>query len=551
MGFLFITIAIAAAMSGGGYLIIHSHEVAKAREEERRLAMAGFREVLTRELRRTKASGFDFAELVARAEIDRGDADEVARELFGRYTQKVFSDGVVTDDERRTLGRLAAALQISADMAASIEAKAKEERYRKAASDAVADGVVTPEELEELERLRRSLGIGREERIAPAAKHATVVYAAHVREAFSDGVVSTDERRTLDRLAVALEISNDVAASIEAKAKGERYQRAVADAMADGVLTYGELDDLERLRQSLGVSRSEGLALAESDARAVYVEEMRRIVHAGQFSTDVQADLNRLKRGLAVTNGDAARFLKSHAEGLFRECVTMALQDGVVTAEELRMIDWLQEEAGLSDAQVAPFRREIRDAERRNAYREGKLPTVHTSKLLEGGETCHLDQSCRYEYQTTKKSYMAHGELLVTSKKIAFLSPSKSITFQPSKILDLALYSGCLEVKCSSRQGTGHYIVDDPRTLEAILTGVVRKHKFLLSESYSTTRTRHIPDDVKREVWDRDGGRCARCGASDYLEFDHVIPHSRGGANTVGNVQLLCRRCNNLKSDRI
>lgn len=64
-------------------------------------------------------------------------------------------------------------------------------------------------------------------------------------------------------------------------------------------------------------------------------------------------------------------------------------------------------------------------------------------------------------------------------------------------------------------------------------------------------RSRRIPQDVKAAVWQRDQGQCAECGASEYLEFDHVIPFSKGGANTEGNVQLLCRSCNLSKSDRI
>jgi len=58
---------------------------------------------------------------------------------------------------------------------------------------------------------------------------------------------------------------------------------------------------------------------------------------------------------------------------------------------------------------------------------------------------------------------------------------------------------------------------------------------------------RAIPQDVKIAVSARDGGRCRRCGSTHKLHFDHVIPLSRGGANTVANIQLLCGVCNRAK----
>jgi len=56
-----------------------------------------------------------------------------------------------------------------------------------------------------------------------------------------------------------------------------------------------------------------------------------------------------------------------------------------------------------------------------------------------------------------------------------------------------------------------------------------------------------IPEAIRHAVWRRDEGRCVECGSQDALEFDHLIPYSRGGANTERNLQLLCERCNRKK----
>jgi 5-methylcytosine-specific restriction endonuclease McrA len=60
-----------------------------------------------------------------------------------------------------------------------------------------------------------------------------------------------------------------------------------------------------------------------------------------------------------------------------------------------------------------------------------------------------------------------------------------------------------------------------------------------------------IPDDVKVFVWQRDSGRCVRCGSNERLEFDHIIPVSLGGANTARNLQVLCEPCNRSKGAAI
>ena len=60
-----------------------------------------------------------------------------------------------------------------------------------------------------------------------------------------------------------------------------------------------------------------------------------------------------------------------------------------------------------------------------------------------------------------------------------------------------------------------------------------------------------ISSNVKREVWRRDQGHCARCGSRENLEYDHIIPVGKGGSNTARNIELLCQECNRKKSGKI
>jgi hypothetical protein len=60
-----------------------------------------------------------------------------------------------------------------------------------------------------------------------------------------------------------------------------------------------------------------------------------------------------------------------------------------------------------------------------------------------------------------------------------------------------------------------------------------------------------IEEEVRIFVWQRDNGCCVKCGSQERLEFDHVIPVSKGGSSTARNIQILCERCNREKGDSI
>ena len=64
--------------------------------------------------------------------------------------------------------------------------------------------------------------------------------------------------------------------------------------------------------------------------------------------------------------------------------------------------------------------------------------------------------------------------------------------------------------------------------------------------------------EVAREVYARDEGQCTfvaedgrRCGARDFIEFDHIDPHGLGGDPTVQNLRLRCRAHNQLYARQV
>jgi 5-methylcytosine-specific restriction endonuclease McrA len=70
-------------------------------------------------------------------------------------------------------------------------------------------------------------------------------------------------------------------------------------------------------------------------------------------------------------------------------------------------------------------------------------------------------------------------------------------------------------------------------------------------------QTRHIPDDVRDEVFVRDNGQCTftgwngtRCQCRKGLQIDHIIPFAAGGTHDPSNLRLLCGAHNRLHAEQ-
>jgi hypothetical protein len=98
------------------------------------------------------------------------------------------------------------------------------------------------------------------------------------------------------------------------------------------------------------------------------------------------------------------------------------------------------------------------------------------------------------------------------------------------------------------------------RALTALLQELVKRKQAATDRPRGgrepVSGSRHIPAEVRRAVWFRDGGRCAfvgrngcRCTEQGFLELHHVTPYATGGPATVENIQLRCRAHNGYEAE--
>jgi hypothetical protein len=116
------------------------------------------------------------------------------------------------------------------------------------------------------------------------------------------------------------------------------------------------------------------------------------------------------------------------------------------------------------------------------------------------------------------------------------------------------------------RVGPGNLVAVIDRALD-LLIEEVEKERFGVGRTPKSTAaeaeqrevvTRHIPDAIKREVFERDGGQCTyvsdegrRCEERGGLEFEHLEGFARTRRHAVDALTLHCRVHNQHCADKL
>lgn len=187
----------------------------------------------------------------------------------------------------------------------------------------------------------------------------------------------------------------------------------------------------------------------------------------------------------------------------------------------------------------------------------GNIPIARTSIHLDSDEIAHFTIPTNY-YKQNKETKIIAGTLIGTNKSMYFVSEmgrdSAKLSWNNVLEIDRSVSSPSLHIRVSQGVGGGSYYfrsTSDALYIKTLIDTLVRLWKRQLVLYKEQRAQGAIPEHVKNAVFHRDGGKCVQCGSPDYPEFDHRVPRSKGGQNTVDNIQILCRRCNLKKGARI
>lgn len=281
--------------------------------------------------------------------------------------------------------------------------------------------------------------------------------------------------------------------------------------------------------------------------RAAHVMSTHGVLHPAW--DELWLELQR--RGASADEG--AKKIVKLARPYLERVVAFAFGDGIIEQHEFdEFVATVAKLRVPNDRHVQGLRDRMLRGLALSKLEKGDLPRITANGMyVESSEILHFDQPAVYtRYTPGGRMSQVHGRLVATSSKLRMAALQGGFEVAWAKVLDVRHEPRRIYIATAINRGGGIYQVADPEYAAAVLSGAMKVAKHMVIRP-GQRDTRSIPHAMRTEIWQRYGGKCADCSAREYLEFDHIIPHSRGGATSLDNLQLLCRRCNLAKGARI
>lgn len=377
-------------------------------------------------------------------------------------------------------------------------------------------------------------------------------------KAWNDGDLTDKEHRSLVWIGESLELSPDQITATMREHAVAAFSNAMAAAFADGVLTDSEYAQLERIAKACGESAESFFRNQfRNDGEGFIRQLFLRVWEDGQMDEGEWSAIRSATKRLGMDDTEFREAIRAPAQQLVEHFLADYKSDEEITADERSTLEWMLRYL-IDDPEFSTYvRDEIDKVVDLSAIRRGVLPslTPPANLAIRSGEIVHYVSPATYAYLRKQRGELVtdylQGTAVVTDYRLMFVSPTQSMQVVHNGILGFHPKRHGLEIQTAGK-GAGRYSFDHKADFGTeIWVAAIRRANQTLVTPVDKSDARKIPRDVRQRIWQRYGGRCAECSATNYLEFDHIIPVARGGGNGENNIQLLCRGCNSQKSDKI
>ncbi|HEX8913840.1 MAG TPA: HNH endonuclease [Humisphaera sp.] len=383
------------------------------------------------------------------------------------------------------------------------------------------------------------------------------VYQNALTRAWADGSVDERERQSLAVVARLVHLTDAQRSRMDLDTGARVFGAAIRQAVADGEISAAERTELERIAAGIGRPVRDLVRHSfQTEGGSLVRTAFDHVLANGAVDAAGWRRVVSTAAALGLTEAEVRTIVGPQARDVVEQSLAAAKADGEVSDAELAGLRWMLDTFGLQPSVRDYVEREVREVNELARICRGQLPRTDAGGVqLRGGEILHYQGRAYYTRVRLRRGEQREehfdGQVAVTDDRLIFSSPLLSVDLGHRRVTNLLVGRGVAEVQTPSKGAGCYYFEGDPDRGPLIYQVAIGRANQTITQQVEGTPSRHIPRAVRQRVWQAYGGKCADCGATDYLEYDHIIPHAKGGSNDEKNVQLLCRRCNIGKSDTI
>ncbi len=281
-----------------------------------------------------------------------------------------------------------------------------------------------------------------------------------------------------------------------------------------------------------------------------FVQMVKAALSDGYLSVCEIEQLNQFSQSHQLNQKQLMQRAQNSIANFFNFTLASLISDGTISHENELLIQKLCNFLHPEPQLLQQIKYTVKIAKQIDQIKKGQVDTLQTTEIIvKNSEFVYLHQK-RVGIQATKKEYIT-GDLFITSERIIFKA-STAFELLISNIIAVEIFSEYIAIIAKTKKGSGKYhIGKDANIVEAYIEYTIKRFHRQLDFQQSAGNTRYIPQNIKTAVWQKCQGKCVQCSSVSYLEFDHIIPFSKGGSNSENNLQILCRKCNLEKSNQI